>query len=162
MDKSHRLNRSWVRSEELALTEEESEIPAMTVLTDPPTYPISAAAARQLDRPLFGHFVDGEAVPAIEGGTMPVIDPATGAQVATAAAGSVADVERAVRSARAAFDDGRWRHLPPLTGGADTWVLLRSETGWDRLTDSGCARWTAGEIEYIADYVAAQPGERLQ
>ena len=31
----------------------------MTVLTDPPTYPISAAAARQLDRPLFGHFVDG-------------------------------------------------------------------------------------------------------
>ena len=27
----------------------------MSVLTDPSTYPISAAAARQLDRPLFGH-----------------------------------------------------------------------------------------------------------
>jgi len=86
----------------------------VSVLTDPSTYPISAAAARQLDRPLFGHLVDGEVVPSVDGGTMPVIDPATGEQVATAAAGSAADVERAVRSARAAFDDGRWRHLPPL------------------------------------------------
>src|SRR5829696_2694044 len=89
----------------------------MTVLTDPPTYPISSAAARQLGRTLFGHFVDGEAVSSLEGGTMPVIDPATGETVATAAAGSAADVERAVRSARAAFDDGRWRHLPPLEQG---------------------------------------------
>ena len=86
----------------------------MSVLTDPSTYPISAAAARQLDRPLFGHVVDGEVVPSLDGGTMPVIDPATGDQVATAAAGSAADVERAVRSARAAFDDGRWRYLAPL------------------------------------------------
>ena len=69
----------------------------MSVLTDPSTYPISAAAARQLDRPLFGHVVDGEAVPSLDGGTMPVIDPATGEQVATAAAGSAADVERAVQ-----------------------------------------------------------------
>jgi acyl-CoA reductase-like NAD-dependent aldehyde dehydrogenase len=86
----------------------------MSVLTDPSTYPISAAAARQLDRPLFAHVVDGESVPSLEGGTMPVLDPATGDQVATAAAGSAADVERAVRSARAAFDDGRWRYLAPL------------------------------------------------
>ena len=56
----------------------------------------------------------GEVVPSLDGATMPVIDPATGERVATAAAGSAADVERAVRSARAAFDDGRWRNLPPL------------------------------------------------
>jgi acyl-CoA reductase-like NAD-dependent aldehyde dehydrogenase len=86
----------------------------MSVLIDPSTYPISAAAARQLDRPLFGHVVDGEAVPSLDGATMPVIDPATGDQIATAAAGTAADVERAVRSARAAFDDGRWRDLAPL------------------------------------------------
>jgi acyl-CoA reductase-like NAD-dependent aldehyde dehydrogenase len=86
----------------------------MNVLSDPSAYPISAAAARQLDRPLFGHVVDGDVIASADGGTMPVIDPATGDQVATAAAGSAADVERAVRSARAAFDDGRWRHLPPL------------------------------------------------
>jgi aldehyde dehydrogenase (NAD+) len=84
------------------------------VLTDPSTYPISAAAQRQLDRRLFGHVIDGEAVPSLDGATLPVLDPATGEPVATMAAGSAADIERAVRSARAAFDDGRWRYLAPL------------------------------------------------
>src|SRR3954464_2277722 len=86
----------------------------MSVLTDSSTYPISAAAARQLNRTLFGHVIDGEVVPSLDGATMPVIDPATGDPVATAAAGSRADVERAVRSARAALDAGRWRFLAPL------------------------------------------------
>jgi acyl-CoA reductase-like NAD-dependent aldehyde dehydrogenase len=86
----------------------------MSVLTDPTTYPISPATARQLGRPLFGHVIDGEVVPSLDGATMPVIDPATGEQVATAASGSAADVERAVQAARAAFDDGRWRYLAPL------------------------------------------------
>src|SRR4051794_12862820 len=86
----------------------------MSVLTDSSTYPISAAAARQLNRTLFGHVIDGEVVPSLDGATMPVINPATGDPVAPAAAGSRADVERAVRSARAAFDDGRWRFLAPL------------------------------------------------
>jgi acyl-CoA reductase-like NAD-dependent aldehyde dehydrogenase len=86
----------------------------MSVLTDPTTYPISPATARQLDRPLFGHVIDGEHVPSLDGRTMPVVDPATGEQVATAASGSAADVERAAQSARKAFDDGRWRYLAPL------------------------------------------------
>src|SRR5438067_8273063 len=86
----------------------------MSLLTDTTDYPISSAAARTLERPLFGHVVEGEVVPSADGATMPVIDPATGEQVATAASGSAADVDRAVRSARAAFDDGRWRYLPPL------------------------------------------------
>src|SRR5690348_4248357 len=86
----------------------------MSVLTDPTTYPISPATARQLDRPLFGHVIDGELVASLDGGTMPVVDPATGEQVATAASGSTADVDRAVQSAREAFDDGRWRNLAPL------------------------------------------------
>src|SRR5438105_9351658 len=86
----------------------------MSVLIDPTTYPISAAAARTLERPLFGHVIEGEVVPSADGATMPVIDPATGEQVASAASGSAVDVDRAVRSARAAFDDGRWRYLPPL------------------------------------------------
>src|SRR5947209_17061377 len=86
----------------------------MSALADPTTYPISPATTRQLERPLFGHVIDGEVVPSLDGATMPVIDPATGEQVASAAAGSAADVERAVRSARAAFDDGRWRFLAPL------------------------------------------------
>jgi acyl-CoA reductase-like NAD-dependent aldehyde dehydrogenase len=78
------------------------------------TYPISAATAQILARPLFGHVIDGASVPSLDGATMDVVDPATGRAVATAAAGSDADVERAVQSARAAFDDGRWRDVPPL------------------------------------------------
>src|SRR3954467_15669549 len=98
----------------------------MSATTDTDTYPISPAAARQLERPLFGHVIDGEAVPSLDGATMPVIDPATGEQVALAAAGSAGAGggapgspppglrARAGRSAREAFDDGRWRWLPPL------------------------------------------------
>jgi acyl-CoA reductase-like NAD-dependent aldehyde dehydrogenase len=86
----------------------------MSATTDRPAYPITAAAADALSRPLFGHVVDGATVPSLDGGTMPVIDPATGEQVASAAAGAQADVDRAVRSARTAFDDGRWRFLAPL------------------------------------------------
>ena len=81
---------------------------------NPSTYPIAEATAHALARPLFGHVIDGELVASVDEATMPVVDPATGRQVATAAAGSQADVDRAVRSARAAFDDGRWRHLDPL------------------------------------------------
>src|SRR5829696_2612621 len=94
--------------------ERKAVLQSMSVTTDPSTYPISAAAARQFERPLFGHFIDGEVVPSVDGATMPVIDPATGEQAATAAAGSAADVDRAVASARRAFDDGRWRFLAPL------------------------------------------------
>jgi acyl-CoA reductase-like NAD-dependent aldehyde dehydrogenase len=86
----------------------------MTAMTALASYPISSTAARELERPLFGHVIDGEVVPSLDGATLPVLDPATGEQVATAAAASPADVARAVRSARAAFDDGRWRFLAPL------------------------------------------------
>ena len=141
----------------------------MSVLTDPSTYPISAAAARQLDRPLFGHVVDGEVVPSLDGGTMPVIDPATGEQVATAAAGSAADVERAVRSARAAFDDGRWRYLAPLEQERRLRRLaaLIAEHG-DELAeldviDSGLLRFYAGFIVQFAvdgiDYYSGWPSK---
>ena len=141
----------------------------MSVLTDPSTYPISAAAARQLDRPLFGHVIDGEVVPSLDGGTMPVIDPATGEQVATAAAGSAADVERAVRSARAAFDDGRWRYLAPLEQERRLRRLaaLIAEHG-DELAeldviDSGLLRLYAGFIVQFAvdgiDYYSGWPSK---
>ena len=141
----------------------------MSVLTDPSTYPISTAAARQLDRPLFGHVVDGEVVPSLDGGTMPVIDPATGEQVATAAAGSAADVERAVQSARAAFDDGRWRFLAPLEQERRLRRLaaLIAEHG-DELAeldviDSGLLRLYAGFIVQFAvdgiDYYSGWPSK---
>lgn len=54
-----------------------------------------------------------------------------------------------------------WQHLPRMTGVDDVWVLLRTDGGWDRLTDAGCSRWARGEIEAIADQVVALPSDRL-
>src|SRR5207237_5760255 len=125
---------------------------------DPSTYPISPATAQQLERPVFGHVIDGEVVPSLDGATMPVIDPATGEQVATAAAGSVADVERAVRSAREAFDDGRWRYLAPLEQErrlrklADLIAEHADELADLDVIDSGLLRMYAGFLPQVAVY----------
>src|SRR5262245_56364326 len=50
--------------------------------------------------------VDGERVPAASGKTFSTHNPATGDHLADLPACAAGDVDRAVRSARAAFDDG--------------------------------------------------------
>ena len=54
-----------------------------------------------------------------------------------------------------------WQHLPKLAGTTDVWVLLRTDGGWERLTDAGCSRWPDGELEKIADETLASPPDRL-
>ncbi len=54
------------------------------------------------------HFVDGAALPAGSGRAHPVFNPATGEQTAEVGLASVAEVDAAVASAKAAFED--WRH----------------------------------------------------
>jgi betaine-aldehyde dehydrogenase len=49
------------------------------------------------------NFIDGEFVEAAEGTTTPVLNPATGEQIAQAPSSSTADVDRAVAAARRAF-----------------------------------------------------------
>jgi acyl-CoA reductase-like NAD-dependent aldehyde dehydrogenase len=139
------------------------------MLTDLTTYPISPATARHLERPLFGHVIDGEVVHSLDGSIMPVIDPATGERVATAAAGSAADVERAARSARAAFDDGRWRFLAPLEKERRLRKLgaLLAERGTEfaelDVIDAGLLRMYTGFIVQFAvdgiDYYAGWPSK---
>ncbi|HYY79290.1 MAG TPA: aldehyde dehydrogenase family protein [Actinomycetes bacterium] len=58
-------------------------------------------------------FLDGQLVEAASGETFETIDPSTGRPHATVARAAAADVERAVRAARAAFEDGRWSGLRP-------------------------------------------------
>ena len=60
--------------------------------------------------------VDGERRPARSGLTIESVDPATGAPLATIAAGDAADVDAAVISARSAFDE-TWGRLPPAARG---------------------------------------------
>jgi acyl-CoA reductase-like NAD-dependent aldehyde dehydrogenase len=77
-------------------------------------YPLSAATRKFLADSPFGHFIDGEPAASTSGETFPVLDPATGIEFTRVAAGSKTDVDLATRSARNAFDDGRWRHVAPL------------------------------------------------
>jgi acyl-CoA reductase-like NAD-dependent aldehyde dehydrogenase len=123
-------------------------------------YPISAATERHISRPVFGHFIDGEVVPSVDGQTMPVIDPATGERVAVAALGSAHDVDRAVASARAAFDDGRWRYLAPLE--KERRLRRMSALLEERATlfaesdtiDSGLLRWyTDAMVQFALDSI---------
>lgn len=76
-------------------------------------YPLSAQTRQFFSSTRFGHVIDGEMVDARSGQTLPIHEPATGIEFARVAAGTREDVDQAVSSARRAYDDGRWRHLPP-------------------------------------------------
>lgn len=60
-----------------------------------------------------GNFIDGERVPPASGRHLPVIDPATGLQVALAPDSDAADVDHAVRSARRALEGAAWSQMRP-------------------------------------------------
>lgn len=76
-------------------------------------YPLSVQTRAFFATTRFGHVIDGEMVDSNSGQTIPVHEPATGVEFTRVAAGTREDVDQAVRSARRAYEDGRWRHLPP-------------------------------------------------
>ncbi|MEX1143189.1 MAG: aldehyde dehydrogenase family protein [Thermoleophilaceae bacterium] len=57
--------------------------------------------------------IGGEWVAAADGRSFETSDPATGRKIADVAYAGAEDVDRAVRAARAAFDDGRWSAVAP-------------------------------------------------
>ncbi|WP_415919496.1 aldehyde dehydrogenase family protein [Tateyamaria sp. SN6-1] len=61
----------------------------------------------------FDHLIDGRHVTASDGGRMDILSPIDGTVLTTTAAGTAADMEAAIASARAAFEDGRWAGQPP-------------------------------------------------
>jgi acyl-CoA reductase-like NAD-dependent aldehyde dehydrogenase len=58
-------------------------------------------------------FIDGRTAPAVSAKQFPMVDPATGREWARVACCDAADIDLAVRSARAAFEDRRWAGLKP-------------------------------------------------
>ena len=67
-------------------------------------------------------FVGGRWVPAADGRTLPVLDPSTGREITTVAAGGAVDIDRAVTAARTAVNQGDWTGLTPRQRGR---ILLR-------------------------------------
>ena len=58
-------------------------------------------------------FINGEWRAAQSGATFDVENPATGRSFAAAAAGDAADIDAAVKAARAAFENPKWTHMAP-------------------------------------------------
>jgi aldehyde dehydrogenase (NAD+) len=56
-------------------------------------------------------FIDNQWVDAVEGGTIEVLNPATGETIATVAAGTAPDVDKAARAARRAVELGPWAKM---------------------------------------------------
>src|SRR5262245_46054685 len=61
--------------------------------------------------------IDGQWVEAESGETFPTYNPATGEIICEVSAGDKADIDRAVKAARAAFESGGWRAMTPSDRG---------------------------------------------
>lgn len=68
----------------------------------------------------YQNYINGEWVSSASGETLPVYDPSTEELLAHVASAGVADVDRAVKAARAAFDSGPW----PSTSAQDRGRVL--------------------------------------
>ncbi len=62
-------------------------------------------------------YLGGKWTDASDGRTLPVTNPATGQHLADVALADAGDVDRAVRAARQAFDEGPWPRMDPLDRG---------------------------------------------
>ena len=67
--------------------------------------------------------IDGKLVDAASGKTFPDYNPATGTVLAQVAEADAEDVDRAVKAARRAFDDGPWSKMSPSDRGKLLWKL---------------------------------------
>ncbi len=112
-------------------------------------------------------FINNEWVEPQSGQTIDVINPATGKVFAKAAAGGAADIDRAVRAARAAFDSGPWPSMPPIERAQLIWKLADAveaaadEIGYILSLDNGMpmmmakfagALGTARNLRYMAGW----------
>jgi 5-carboxymethyl-2-hydroxymuconic-semialdehyde dehydrogenase len=118
------------------------------------------------------HFIGGQYARSTYGKTFGVADPATGQEYARVAVGLGADINNAVRAARAAFDAGPWPGLAPrerahaLTGIADAIGARAAEiaaaealgTGLPVTQAAAQAARAAAQFRLAASLIAARCG----
>src|ERR1700693_5257316 len=68
-------------------------------------------------------FINGQWVDAASGQTFATPNPATGETLANIAEGDAEDIDRAVRAARRAFEDGPWSKMTPSDRGRLIWKI---------------------------------------
>lgn len=127
-------------------------------------------------------FIGGRHVDALSGETFNCINPANGQNLASVAATDSADVDVAVKAARAAFDKGVWSRMAPaerkkrlrrfadliekhveelaLLETLDTGKPIRDALAGDIPSSANCIRWFAEAIDKLYDEIApTQPSE---
>ena len=103
--------------------------------------------------------INGQWVNAASGKTFPTYNPATGEILAQVAEGDREDIERAVKAARKAFDNGPWRQLTAAERGRLIWKLAdlieahTEELGYLESLDNGkpLAVAKAADVPLAAD-----------
>src|SRR5580693_4426546 len=68
-------------------------------------------------------FINGQWAEAASGKTFATPNPATGETLARVAEGDAEDIDRAVRAAREAFDNGPWGRITPSERGRIVWRI---------------------------------------
>ncbi|WP_210593132.1 aldehyde dehydrogenase [Streptomyces sp. GESEQ-35] len=128
-------------------------------------------------------FIDGAFTDATSGDSFTSVSPRDGSVFAEVQAAGAEDVDRAVRSARTAFDDGRWRDLAPkerkgvllrwaelIRADAEELALLDTLEMGKPITESvridvdktaETIAWYAETIDKTYDEVAPTPGDAL-
>ncbi|SER48817.1 gamma-glutamyl-gamma-aminobutyraldehyde dehydrogenase [Faunimonas pinastri] len=128
-------------------------------------------------------FIDGRFVPAASGATFDNINPATDAVTAKIAAGEAEDIDRAVKSARKAFETGVWSRRAPgerkavllrlaelirenlhefaLLESLDMGKLVRDAETVDVPGAAGIFQWYGEAVDKIYDEVAPAPPGNL-
>jgi 5-carboxymethyl-2-hydroxymuconic-semialdehyde dehydrogenase len=122
------------------------------------------------------HYIGGEAVDSVDGGTFDVLDPVSNEVYVRAAAGAKPDIDRAVTAARRAFDEGPWprmlprgrsRVLHPIADIVESRDATLAE--WESF-DSGLpitqalgqARRAAENFRFFADLIVAQTDDAFK
>ncbi|NLU74040.1 aldehyde dehydrogenase [Streptomyces sp. HNM0575] len=128
-------------------------------------------------------FIDGAFTDALSGDAFTSVSPRDGAPLAQVQSCGAEDIDRAVRGARAAFDDGRWRELPPkerkrtllrwaelIRANAEELALLDTLEMGKPITASvrvdvdkaaETIAWYAEAIDKTYDEIAPTPGDAL-
>ena len=94
-------------------------VPQSAIANQPAPSPVVAKFLKRAPRLLIG----GEWVESKSQGRIPVVDPATGQQIASVADANASDVDRAVAAARAAFEKGAWADMLPVDRERLLWRL---------------------------------------
>ena len=122
-------------------------------------------------------FIGGEWVDAETGETIDVINPATGLVIAKVAAGGAADIDKAVKAARKAFESGPWPQMNGTERAKLLWKLADAieanadEIGLVESLDNGmpmmmakfgAALGSANNLRYTAGWPGKVLGETIE